>query len=62
MCAKRDLACVASDLTLEDIALLPLFTRMLTEAGTTNYDEVALVRKIGAETGGISATFHTEIR
>ena len=47
---------------MEDLSLLPLFARMLTESGTTTLDEVALSRKIGSETGGLSATFHSELK
>eukprot|EP00980_Cylindrotheca_fusiformis_P030927 scaffold25645_cov206-Cylindrotheca_fusiformis.AAC.2 len=44
-----------SQLDVEDIALLPLFTRMLTETGAGDYDQVDLSRRIGTHTGGISA-------
>lgn len=44
------------------LELLPLFSRMITETGTASLDSVALSRKIGAETGGIYAGFHTDIK
>mmetsp|Transcript_7600 Transcript_7600/g.11407 ORF Transcript_7600/g.11407 Transcript_7600/m.11407 type:complete len:1060 (+) Transcript_7600:42-3221(+) len=41
---------------ISEIPLVPLFTRMLTETGTSEYDAVALRRAIGAQTGGLSAS------
>jgi len=46
-----------SSLPLEDAALMPLFTRMLMETGAGDMDSVALSRRIGTYTGGVSATF-----
>lgn len=43
-----------SAVELEDLELLPIFSRMLMEAGTENYDATSLSRRIGAHTGGIS--------
>jgi Zn-dependent M16 (insulinase) family peptidase len=45
---------------LEDLELMPLFTRLLMEAGTTNYDPVTLSRKIGTHTGGISIGLYND--
>ena len=50
---------VAFDLTavpFEDVGLLPLFSRLLLDTGTSAEDRVSLARRIGATTGGISAT------
>jgi len=41
-------------LELDEIPLIPLFTRMLLETGTSDLDAVSLQRRIGARTGGIS--------
>jgi Zn-dependent M16 (insulinase) family peptidase len=43
-----------SQLDVEDIALLPLFTRVMMETGAGEYDQVGLSRRIGTHTGGIS--------
>ena len=51
-----------SSLTHEDLTLLPLFSRMVMESGTSNFDETTLQRRIGAETGGISTTLYTDIK
>lgn len=45
-----------------DLELLPLFTRMLMEAGTDQMDTTTLSRKIGANTGGIGLTTHNDIK
>ena len=51
-----------SNLSLDDAVLLPLFTRMLTETGAGEYDDVALARRIGTYTGGVRAsTFNTPV-
>ena len=42
--------------------LLPLFSRLLREAGTEKYDEVALTRRIGATTGGISTSYLSDLK
>ncbi|CEM29089.1 unnamed protein product [Vitrella brassicaformis CCMP3155] len=44
------------DMPVEDIPYLPLFTRMLTESGTSKYDEVGFSRRIGSKTGGVGAS------
>lgn len=41
-------------LPLEEVPLVPLFTRLLLETGTSELDAVALQRRIGARTGGIT--------
>lgn len=43
-------------LSVEDIPLLPLMTRMMMETGAGEYDQVALSRRIGTYTGGLSVT------
>jgi len=45
-----------SGLPVEDIALLPLMTRMMMETGAGEYDQVALSRRIGTYTGGLGVT------
>eukprot|EP01062_Namystynia_karyoxenos_P067198 TRINITY_DN61095_c0_g1_i1.p1 TRINITY_DN61095_c0_g1~~TRINITY_DN61095_c0_g1_i1.p1 ORF type:complete len:1144 (+),score=404.60 TRINITY_DN61095_c0_g1_i1:76-3432(+) len=57
--AALDLSCLSLE---EEVALLPLFTRMLLEVGTKELDEVALQRRIGARTGGISASWFASPR
>ena len=51
-----------SSIPLADAPLLPLFARMLTEAGTTTRSQVDLSRFIGAETGGIGASWNSGLR
>lgn len=51
-----------SNIDMEDITWLPLFSRMLMEAGTKNYDATTLSRKIGANTGGISVSFYSDFK
>lgn len=41
-----------SDISSDDLVLLPLLNRMLTETGTSQLSEDALTHLIGAETGG----------
>lgn len=48
-----------SGLDVEDIALLPLFTRVMMETGAGEYDQVGLSRRIGTHTGGISVSLMT---
>lgn len=45
-----------------DLELLPLFTRMLMEAGTAKMDTTALSRKLGAHTGGVSLSTHNDLK
>lgn len=45
-----------------DLELLPLFMRMLMEAGTAQMDTTTLSRKIGANTGGIGLSTHNDIK
>lgn len=42
---------------VSSLPLLPLFSRCLTTLGTSDFDEVAMSRRIGANTGGVSASF-----
>mmetsp|Transcript_15469 Transcript_15469/g.23722 ORF Transcript_15469/g.23722 Transcript_15469/m.23722 type:complete len:1104 (+) Transcript_15469:54-3365(+) len=44
---------------LEDVPLLQLFTRMITQTGTSEYDPVALTQRIGMYTGGLGASLMT---
>lgn len=44
----------------EDLVLVPLMTRMLTETGTKDLDEVELGRRIGTETGGVGVSTFTD--
>lgn len=54
--AYVSLAVDLSRLSLDDIPLLPLFTKVMTETGAGELDAVALSRKIGTHTGGISVS------
>ncbi|EJK74079.1 hypothetical protein THAOC_04269, partial [Thalassiosira oceanica] len=51
-----DLAVDISELSIEDVPLLPLFTRLMKETGAGEYDSVALSRRIGTHTGGVSVS------
>lgn len=57
-----DVAFDYSGIDEEDIELLPLFSRMLMEAGTSKYDLTTLSRKIGANTGGIGVSYHNDLK
>ena len=48
-----------SGLSVDDIPLLPIFTRIMMETGAGPYDQVALSRQMGIHTGGISASTMT---
>eukprot|EP00527_Entomoneis_sp_CCMP2396_P000592 CAMPEP_0198148766 /NCGR_PEP_ID=MMETSP1443-20131203/43178_1 /TAXON_ID=186043 /ORGANISM="Entomoneis sp., Strain CCMP2396" /LENGTH=1093 /DNA_ID=CAMNT_0043813555 /DNA_START=191 /DNA_END=3472 /DNA_ORIENTATION=+ len=48
-----------SNLDLDDVPLLPLFTAMMTETGAGDLDSVALSRKIGTHTGGVGVGLFT---
>ncbi|CAJ1907559.1 unnamed protein product [Cylindrotheca closterium] len=48
-----------SGLDVEDISLLPLFSRVMMETGAGDFDQVELSRKIGTHTGGISVSVLT---
>lgn len=45
-----------SGIPLEDVPLIPLFTRMMKENGAGDFDSVALSRQIGMHTGGVSVS------
>lgn len=45
-----------SMLNFDDVPLLPLFNRMMTEAGTKQLSDVQLERRIGMYTGGVSVS------
>eukprot|EP01041_Mallomonas_annulata_P007213 gene7214-14710_t len=51
-----------SDIAVEDLPVLSLLSRMLTESGTATLDEVALSRRIGSDTGGVSVSYQTEVK
>lgn len=57
-----DIAFDYSNVELDDLELLPLFSRMLMETGTTTYDQTQLSRKIGANTGGISISYYNDLK
>ncbi len=46
-------------LTLDELALLPLYSRCLTELGTRNLDHLQFNERVACHTGGISARFET---
>jgi Zn-dependent M16 (insulinase) family peptidase len=48
-----------SKLSIDEVSLLPIFRRALTETGAGDLDSVALSRKIGTHTGGVSTTVMT---
>lgn len=48
-----------SRLSVDDIPLLPLFTRVMQETGAGEYDQVGLSRQMGTHTGGISVSILT---
>jgi len=54
-----DVALDLRRLALEDVPLLPLFSRMLSELGTATCDETAFSRRIGAQTGGLRTSYLT---
>jgi Zn-dependent M16 (insulinase) family peptidase len=54
--AYASLSVDVSAISLEDVPLLPLFTRIMMETGAGEYDSVALSRKIGMHTGGVSVS------
>lgn len=54
--AYANLAVDVSGVALEDVPLLPLFTRIMLETGAGEYDSVALSRRIGTHTGGVSVS------
>jgi Zn-dependent M16 (insulinase) family peptidase len=57
--AYTNLGVDLSSLVVDDIALLPLFTRVLMETGAGEYDQVGLSRRIGTHTGGVSVSVLT---
>jgi Zn-dependent M16 (insulinase) family peptidase len=57
-----DVAFDYSSIDEADLELLPLFSRMLMEAGTSKYDLTTLSRKIGSSTGGISVAFQSDLK
>ena len=54
--AYATLAVDISGIPLEDVPLIPLFTRLMKETGAGEYDSVALSRQIGMHTGGVSVS------
>lgn len=57
-----DLALDYSEISEEDLPYLGLFSRMVLESGTSKLDNVALTRKIGTETGGISTSYYSDVK
>eukprot|EP00607_Mallomonas_marina_P007288 CAMPEP_0182417672 /NCGR_PEP_ID=MMETSP1167-20130531/2113_1 /TAXON_ID=2988 /ORGANISM="Mallomonas Sp, Strain CCMP3275" /LENGTH=1082 /DNA_ID=CAMNT_0024591379 /DNA_START=84 /DNA_END=3332 /DNA_ORIENTATION=+ len=51
-----------SGIAVEDLPLLSLLGRLLTETGTEKMDEVTLSRHIGAQTGGVNVFFHSDLK
>jgi Zn-dependent M16 (insulinase) family peptidase len=45
-----------SGIDYDDLALLPIFTRIMTETGAGEYSDVQLSQKIGTHTGGVGAS------
>lgn len=54
--AYADFGVDISGISLEDVPLLSIFTRMLKETGAGEYSDVALSRRIGTYTGGVSVS------
>ena len=52
-----DIGVDLSNVPLEDLPLLSLFSRVTMESGTSELDRVQLSRRIGSQTGGVYATF-----
>jgi len=57
-----DLALDYSDISADELPYLGLFSRMVLESGTSKLDSVALSRKIGTETGGISTSYYSDVK
>lgn len=53
------LAVDLSKISLDDVPLLPLFTKVMMETGAGDYDSVALSRRIGTYTGGVGVGLMT---
>ena len=51
-----DVVLDASDVNIESLSWLPLFTNALTQTGTDTMDEASLTFQIGTDTGGIGAS------
>ena len=54
--AYADLGVDLSKIPLEDVPLLSIFTRMMTENGAGGLSDIELSRKIGTYTGGVSVS------
>lgn len=54
--AYVDLAIDLNSLPLDELPLVPLFTKMLLEVGTSKLDETAFSRHMHANTGGVSVS------
>jgi Zn-dependent M16 (insulinase) family peptidase len=57
--AYINLAVDLSGLSLDDVALMPLLTKIMTQTGAGEYDPVALARRIGTHTGGAGVSMLT---
>merc|ERR1719183_296049 len=54
--AYVDLALEASELPMDDVPLLPLFTSLLFGVGTSEMNRTAFEYEVGAKTGGLSVS------
>ena len=54
--AYVSLAVDISMLSLDEVSLLPIFSKAMRETGAGDYDSVQLAQKIGTHTGGVSVT------
>jgi len=46
----------------EDLELMPLFTKMLMESGTSDCDLATMTRRIATSTGGIGVSLHSDLK
>lgn len=52
-----DIGVDLSNILVEDMPILGMFSRIMMETGTSEMDRVQLSRRIGSQTGGVYATF-----
>jgi Zn-dependent M16 (insulinase) family peptidase len=57
-----DVAFDYSSVSVDDLDILSLFSRMLMETGTATLDEAGLAYKIGTNTGGISVSYINDLK
>jgi Zn-dependent M16 (insulinase) family peptidase len=48
-----------SQVSVDNLPLLPLFSKIMTQTGAGEYDSVALSRRIGTHTGGLGVSLMT---